>query len=61
MAAIKIRPRSKQSRFLALDIQDRGKIIAEGRTARSTVQKAEKTGKAFTMFTVPPSGHTLIL
>jgi hypothetical protein len=54
--AIKIKMRNVRSRFVALDLRDRTKVVAEGRTAEAVAKKAEKTGKPFSMLFVPAKG-----
>lgn len=61
MPAIQIRPRSKRSRFVAIDLIDRRTVIAEGVTAKSVAKKAEKTGKQFSMMFVPRRDATYVL
>ena len=61
MPAIKVRPNDTQARFVALSAGSRDKIVAEGRTVKSTIRKAKETGQAFSLFTLPPANHTLIL
>ena len=61
MAAVRIKPKSKRSRFVALDVNDRRTIVAEGTTAKSTITKARRTGKDFSMMFVPAPNQTYIL
>lgn len=61
MSAVAIKPRKASSRYVAIDLQSRSKIIAEGTTARATVNKAEKTGKAYSMMFLPKKNATYIL
>lgn len=57
---VKIRVRSSHSRFVALDVNRKSCVIAEGRTAKSVSQKAEKSGKAFSLMYIPSPSKTYI-
>jgi len=52
----KVQSRFRGSRFIAVDRADKGRIVAEGRSAQKVAMKAERTGKPFTMAFVPPAG-----
>lgn len=43
---IEVRPKDGRSRFAALSMSDRSKIIAEGRTVSSVMKRADKSGEA---------------
>ncbi len=58
--SIKINIRNVRSKFVALDVKDRTRIIAEGRTAESAARKARKCGKPFSMMFVPARGRTYV-
>lgn len=57
---MEISPSSPRTRFVALDVKDRNKILAEGITAKSTITKARKTGKNFILAFVPKRDETYI-
>ena len=56
-----IRPKSKRTRFVALDPKDPETIIAEGTTVKSVMRKARKTGKDFSMMFIPRGDRDYIL
>ena len=58
--AIHVKAKSPYSRFVAIDVQKSGFAIAEGRTAKSVIEKAEKSGKSFSLMYVPPKGKKLV-
>ena len=58
--AVRIRVASPHSRFVALDIKRKNRVIAEGRTAESVCRKAQKSGKAFSVMYLPVPGKTYI-
>jgi phage/plasmid primase-like uncharacterized protein len=57
--AICIKTKNKNSRFVALSVQKLGKVIAEGRSVKSVIKKAEKSGKQFSMMYIPPKGKNI--
>jgi len=57
---IHVRTHYRNSRFIAIDRADHGRVIAEGRTVMAVHKMAEKTGKAFTMAFVPPKGKKYV-
>ena len=58
--SIKIKVKDSKSKFIALDTNDKSKVIAEGLTVKSVNKKAKKTGKDFFLMFVPKSGQTHI-
>jgi hypothetical protein len=48
------------SRFIAVDRSNKGRVIAEGKSAITVAKKAGRTGKPFTMAFVPPAGKKCI-
>lgn len=60
-ATLNINPKSPQTRWVALNIKDNSKIIAEGKTPQSVIKKADKTGKEYILSFVPKKGTTYIL
>lgn len=59
-AAIQIKPTKPRSRYVALDLKHRSRILAEGTTVAAVVKRAEKTGKEYSMMYLPPKGKTFI-
>jgi hypothetical protein len=59
--AISIKTQNKNSRFVALNVQKLGEVVAEGRFVKSVIKKAEKSGKQFSMMYVPPKGKRIWL
>lgn len=57
---ITIKMKNIRSRFVALDVTDKSRVVAEGNTALSVAKKAKKTGKPFTMMFVPAAGTRYI-
>ena len=55
--AIKIRPKHPRTKFVALDLYDPSKIIAEGTTPEVVVKRARKTGKEFSIMFIPKPGN----
>ena len=51
---------SAKSRYVALDLKQQDKVIAEGRTAESVADKARKTGRLFSMMFIPERGKTYV-
>jgi hypothetical protein len=60
MIKINTTPKDPNSKFIALDIKDQSKIIAEGRTINTVIDKAEKTGKKFILTPVLKENCTYI-
>jgi hypothetical protein len=60
MKPINITPKNPDSKFIALDIKDQSKIIAEGKTINIVIDKAEKTGKKFILAPVLKENCTYI-
>ena len=58
--SINISVRSGTSRYVALDLKDKAKVIAEGRTAVTVAEKARKTGKPFSMLFLPEEGKAYV-
>jgi hypothetical protein len=58
---IKINPKNPNTRYVALDINNRSIIIAEGKTIKSVIKKATKTGKEYILSFVPKPGIKYIL
>lgn len=56
----KVQSRFRNSRFIAVDRADKGRVVAEGRSAQKVAMKAERTGKPFTMAFVAPAGKKYI-
>ena len=59
-AAVQIKPKNPRSRYVALAAHDKRHIVAEGRTIKSVMRKANESGKAFSMMYLPPKGNTFI-
>lgn len=59
--AIVIKPTSPRSRWVALSLDKRAKIISEGVKPEVVIRKAEKTGKKFTIQFIPDPNSTYIL
>ena len=59
-AAIKIKAGEAASKFVAVDGRHRSKVLAEARTAKAVIQKAEKTGRPFSVMYVPAKGETYV-
>ena len=57
---IRTHAKSARSRYIAVDKANREKVIAEGTTAKSVYEKAERSGRAFAMAYVPQSGKKYI-
>lgn len=57
---VNIRVRSAGSRYVALDLKKRDKVIAEGKTATAVAQKARKSGRPFSMMFIPLRGKTYV-
>ena len=53
-------PKDKDSRWVALDMFDGDKIIAEGKEPGEVTEKAKKTDKQFMLMFVPKQGETYI-
>lgn len=60
LRSINIAVRSGTSRYVALDLTDKAKVIAEGRTALAVARKARKTGRSFSMMFLPERGKTYV-
>lgn len=58
--AIHIKTKSDKSRFVAIDRYKTGEVIAEGRTGKSVIAKAEKSGRKYSMMYIPPKGQKCI-
>ncbi len=58
MAIVSIKPKNKNTRFVALDAKKPGTILVEGIKAESVARKARATGKAFAMLYVPKNNET---
>jgi hypothetical protein len=52
--------KNRASRYVALDLKEKSRVIAEGRTAVSVAEKARKTGRAFSMMFIPAQGKTYV-
>lgn len=52
--AIHIKTKNANSRFVAIDTRGCGTVVAEGRTAKTVMEKAGKSGKRFSMMYIPP-------
>ncbi len=50
----------KSSRYVALDLKEPGKVIAEGRVATAVAESARKTGRLFSMMFVPEGNKTYV-
>lgn len=61
MAVIAIKPKNRNTRFVALAAGDRGRILVEGVKASSVVRRAQATGRAFSMVYVPRKNETHVL
>jgi hypothetical protein len=59
--AISITPQKATSRYVALDLFNSSKIIAEGTTMASTIKKAKALGQEFSIMFVPKPNQTYIL
>lgn len=57
---VNISVRSAKSRYVALDLKQQNKVIAEGRTAIAVADKARKTGRPFSMMFIPEHGKTYV-
>jgi len=55
-----IKPKSLESRWVALDMFETDKIIAEGKEPTVVTDEAIKTGKEFMLLFVPKQGETYI-
>jgi hypothetical protein len=55
-----IKPKNPDSRWVALDLFDDDKIIAEGIDPSDVTEKAKITGKQFMLMFVPNQGETYI-
>jgi len=51
---------NKSSRYVALDLKEQGKVIAEGRTAVAVADAARKTGRLFSMMFIPEGGKAYV-
>jgi len=58
MAIVSIKPKNKNTRFVALDAKNPGTILVEGIKAESVARRARATGKAFAMLYVPKNNET---
>ena len=52
--------RSTGSRYVALDLKEQDRVIAEGRTVASVAAKARKTGRPFSMMFIPQRGKAYV-
>ena len=52
--------KSPSSRYVALDLHNKGRVLAEGRTAASVAEKVRKTGCLFSLMFVPVPGKTYV-
>ncbi|MCH7534304.1 MAG: hypothetical protein IH948_00890 [Bacteroidetes bacterium] len=59
--AIEIKPKSPDSRWVALDLVDGYSIIAEGKTPEAVHKLADKTGINYVLSFVPKAGTSYIL
>ena len=57
---VNISVRSAGSRYVALDLKQQNKVIAEGRTAQTVADKARKTGRSFSMMFIPERDKTYV-
>lgn len=57
---VNISVRSVKSRYVALDLKQQNKVIAEGKTATAVVDKARKTGHSFSIMFIPERGKTYV-
>lgn len=57
MAIVSIKPKNRNTRFVALDAKKPGKILVEGTKAESVARRARATGKAFAMLYVPKNNE----
>ena len=55
---ITITPKDPKSNWVAVD--EKGKIISEGKTPKETIEKANKVTKDFSIVFVPKEGKTYI-
>ena len=53
MATIVIKPKNRNTRFVALDAMDKRHILVEGIKAASVSRRAQATGHPFTMLYIP--------
>lgn len=53
-------PKNPDSRWVALDMFDGNKIIAEGKEPSNVTEEAKKIGKQFMLMFVPIQGETYI-
>jgi len=61
MAIIAIKPKNRNTRFVALDAQDKSHILVEGVNAASVSRRAQALGCPFTMLYIPRKNETHIL
>lgn len=57
---IEIKPKNPRSRWVAVSLDKKTEILAEGIKLVTVVKKAEKTGRVFVMQWIPISNHTNI-
>jgi hypothetical protein len=60
-ATINIKPKSDRSRWVALSLGDKPKILFEGVKMEVVIKKANKTGKSYIMQFVPKPDSAYIL
>ncbi len=57
---IKVKPTNPDSRWVALDIKEKDRIIAEGKEPADAINSANKTGKEYSLLFIPKKGDTYI-
>jgi hypothetical protein len=58
--SILINPVDPNTKYVALDINNRLSIIAEGLTVKSVIEKANDTGKEYSLLYIPEPGQKCI-
>lgn len=58
--AITIEPKSSHSCYVALNLFNSSQIIAEGKTMKATIARAEETGKKYSIMALPKRTHSCI-
>ena len=58
--AIKLASKKTSSRYIALDLSNQNKILAEGTKPDTVAKQAGKTGRPFSIMYVPKPGKTYI-
>ncbi|MEX0813655.1 MAG: DUF5678 domain-containing protein [Chitinophagales bacterium] len=59
-ATLNINPKNPDSRWIAVNVKDNSKIIAEGKTPQEVIKKAKKTGVNYILSFVPKKDSTYI-